>query len=1168
LQAANDVGTYYSNPATLYVVDTPVIVTPPATQTVKYDTASPATNTATTGSATASTVLSSTPTPNTGATFSVTVNAVPADNSLTYAWYKSNNCTGSVLGTGSSYNIATPALSDNGSYTVAVTNHSAGAATAGVSTAPVCSSPATLTVENAVTFATLSDETVKLSHAATFSETTAGVPTGTYTWQYLASGGVWQTLTSGAASGSGTTAPQFVTSNAPARADGMQIRLQAVNDVGTYYSNVATLYVVSPPANVQITPSSQTVNQGAGATFTASSSTDTAGEAVSYVWYNSADCSGSSIHTGSTLSLTPLLSDAGSYSVLATNTGTDAGGTGVTNSATCVSASLTVPVGIWSYTTTDGTTQSSMSTARYEAMSLMLPADEVNGYPARFFVAGGQNDNGLLNSVALYTPSAPEQGAWSTGGGATFVNPPHLDGTATLLPNGNVLIAGGSNGEDAQNGNEVFVYTPANGTGSFTDTNIPVLPKALTLQVAALLPNQKVLIAGGSNGWNDVYSNSAYLYTSTAGDASDSIATSNGTLGVARAGSRAVTLADGRILIVGGQDTTGVDKNVDIYDTNATENTPPNSSGVTSPVNYPASFYTISDGGNHTDGDFFAQAKCSATGLNTSGTSLTNSQHPTASLCLGTARLYHTATLLNDGRVLIAGGTDGHSVLSSMEIWDPADNNGAGGFTPLGNMKTPRQNHSAVLLENGKVLIFGGLTTTNPKATIEDGEVIDPSQPSTSPTLSITASLLKTNRAFGSSALLPDGTVLTAGGVQLEAATGSQSRSSSEVFHALEGYSTAPTAEADSNLSVDGTYLLFSADATVSEAGNNILTNYSWTALDGDTFGAYTGKIHTANGTLGSGQGTDYITFTPPANTVGPHAFDAQVTSQYGLSYLIQGSKNFDYQPVPSPDPGDCTLTYTATVNAGSVNDVAPSCPGYTIANVSWGGSGYTVGSASNTQLEYTAPDANTTIHVTATISLYERSGTEYIDDTITVQLLSNSISNFSNPGQQTQGGASWTPSAIATYGTVTYTTSGACTVSGGTIYFNNGTGNCTVYADQAGGGAYAAASQQSVSFNVQAACDAPSGWSLAGNWIGPQSQSGSAFYEYVTGGSGTAPLTVTYSTTLLTDDGGYGGCPGGSIGCEEFTMQADSANPGGPYISATVHNACGDQSTNGYYIN
>ena len=72
---------------------------------------------------------------------------------------------------------------------------------------------------------------------------------------------------------------------------------------------------------------------------------------------------------------------------------------------------------------------------------------------------------------------------------------------------------------------------------------------------------------------------------------------------------------------------------------------------------------------------------------------------------LNTARHNHTATLLNNGMVLMAGGytaTDGY--LASAELYNPA----TGTFTPTGSLNTARDCHTATLLNNGMVLMAGG----------------------------------------------------------------------------------------------------------------------------------------------------------------------------------------------------------------------------------------------------------------------------------------------------------------------------------------------------------------------------------------------------------------------------------------------------------------------------
>src|SRR3984893_14021745 len=74
---------------------------------------------------------------------------------------------------------------------------------------------------------------------------------------------------------------------------------------------------------------------------------------------------------------------------------------------------------------------------------------------------------------------------------------------------------------------------------------------------------------------------------------------------------------------------------------------------------------------------------------------------PTGSLAA--ARQEHTATLLPNGKVLVAGGIGNSGDLARAELYDPA----SGTWTATGSLATARANHTATLLPDGKVLVAG-----------------------------------------------------------------------------------------------------------------------------------------------------------------------------------------------------------------------------------------------------------------------------------------------------------------------------------------------------------------------------------------------------------------------------------------------------------------------------
>ena len=124
---------------------------------------------------------------------------------------------------------------------------------------------------------------------------------------------------------------------------------------------------------------------------------------------------------------------------------------------------------------------------------------------------------------------------------------------------------------------------------------------------------------------------------------------------------------------------------------------------------------------------------------------------------LNTARMGHTATVLQDGRILIAGGTDGTNALNSAEIYDPAN----GTFMSTGAMNIGREYHTATLLEDGRVLIAGGFTTlpNGDTPTENTAELYDPATRMFTLTGNMTIA-----RDGHVAVLLTNGNVLIAGG--------------------------------------------------------------------------------------------------------------------------------------------------------------------------------------------------------------------------------------------------------------------------------------------------------------------------------------------------------------------------------------------------------------------
>jgi hypothetical protein len=275
----------------------------------------------------------------------------------------------------------------------------------------------------------------------------------------------------------------------------------------------------------------------------------------------------------------------------------------------------------------------------------------------RVLVAGGWNSQSeYLSSAEIYNP---QTGNWTSTGLMKHRRGHH---TGTLLPNGNVLVTGGI---------DVFtsvtataeVYNPDTGAWTLTGP----MSNGRSDYLSTLLPDGKVLVAGGFAA-HGLYLTNCELYDLNTGNW-----TNTGPLNIARTATRighstVTLLANGQVLAAGGN------------------------------------VYQVNENGTLASAELFDPA---------SGTwTMTDS--------LPGPRSDHSATLLLNGKVLVAGGTDGTNNLSSALLYDPTNSS----WATTTSLLAAHEDQGATLLPNGTVLVMGGNDTTSFPTAI--AEVYDP----------------------------------------------------------------------------------------------------------------------------------------------------------------------------------------------------------------------------------------------------------------------------------------------------------------------------------------------------------------------------------------------------------------------------------------------------------
>jgi hypothetical protein len=344
----------------------------------------------------------------------------------------------------------------------------------------------------------------------------------------------------------------------------------------------------------------------------------------------------------------------------------------------------------------------------------------------RVLVAGGQNPlNNPINSAEIYDPV---NNTWAPTGS---LNVAHRAHSATQLDDGRVLVAGGVTIPPLSATAVSETYDP--GSGAWT--RVGDLTRTRYLHSATLLPDGRVLALGSFIG-----DNTAELF-----DPGTDTWSATDSLAATRYEHSATLLPNGRVLVAGGG--AGAGAGTESYDP-GTELWSPGPNMASGRFRHSATM--LPDGRVLVAGGFSGAVLAAA--------ELYDNDVPawTAVPDMNADRNEATATLLKNGRVLVAGGAGE----STAEVFDPGDLGPPiipPTWTPTGNtMSVQRWRHSATLLLDGRVLVAGSRANT---AASRTADVFDPG----GNTWSATGDLVG-GRSTHTATLLPDGEVLIAGG--------------------------------------------------------------------------------------------------------------------------------------------------------------------------------------------------------------------------------------------------------------------------------------------------------------------------------------------------------------------------------------------------------------------